>query len=42
MNLQSLYVAVTKQQVQARQKHKGSGEYPQSQLCLLGVLCVSD
>lgn len=26
MNLQSLYVAVTKQQVQARQKHKGSGD----------------
>lgn len=26
MNLQSLYVAVTKQQVQTRQKHKGSGE----------------
>ncbi|XP_032757269.1 non-homologous end-joining factor 1 [Rattus rattus] len=30
MNLQSLYVAVTKQQVQARQKHKGSGEPPTS------------
>ncbi|XP_052048888.1 non-homologous end-joining factor 1 isoform X1 [Apodemus sylvaticus] len=26
MNLQSLYVAVTKQQAQARQKHQGSGE----------------
>ncbi|XP_028616476.1 non-homologous end-joining factor 1 isoform X2 [Grammomys surdaster] len=26
MNLQSLYVAVTKQQIQARQKQKGSGE----------------
>lgn len=36
MNLQSVYVAVTRQQIEAGQKRHGSGEYSQSQLACVG------